>query len=573
MSARSRIIQFALAVLFGLSRAACARPVQSGTPRDQEAEIRSLYARQQWEAILRKIPRSAKGPADLKYYRGMALAHLGRWAEARATLEAGWKQSSRDERFPVALAEVAYRQNDFAGARRCLRRALKLKPGDRYAVEFLASLYFLQDNLDAALEEWNRIGEPRIRWIETDPPARTDPELLDRAFAIAPASTLKLGDLRTTRARLDNLGVFPRYRFDLVPAADAQAANRYDLRFSPIERNGWGQGKLEALLATLGGLPYETLNPRYANFRRRAINFSSLVRWDDAKRRLLLRVSAPLHDDPAWRYTLFADGRDEHWNLSDTFHAAGPPLSDLQFRRIELGATVRRVVNGRLAWSTGIVVARRTFGHFSASAFASNPAFTDCESIEGRAGTRAVLLDDPARRFRLESGVSARFGRNFGSGRFARGLAMLKANWSPKAEGDDWETSEEIRAGAVSQNVPLDELFMLGLDRDNDLPLRAHIGTKDGMKGNAPLGDRFLLSNWEIDKNVYSNGWVQLRLAPFLDSGHITDGSGPFGEKEWLWDTGAELKVRVLGGVQAVLTYGKDLRTGRNTFYATIVRH
>ena len=35
---------------------------------------------------------------------------------------------------------------------------------------------------------------------------------------------------------------------------------------------------------------------------------------------------------------------------------------------------------------------------------------------------------------------------------------------------------------------PFDELFMLGLERDNDLEMRGHIGTRDGRKGSAPLG-------------------------------------------------------------------------------------
>ena len=33
---------------------------------------------------------------------------------------------------------------------------------------------------------------------------------------------------------------------------------------------------------------------------------------------------------------------------------------------------------------------------------------------------------------------------------------------------------------------------MLGLERDNDLPMRAHIGTRDGRKGSAPGGAQLL---------------------------------------------------------------------------------
>jgi len=44
-----------------------------------------------------------------------------------------------------------------------------------------------------------------------------------------------------------------------------------------------------------------------------------------------------------------------------------------------------------------------------------------------------------------------------------------------------------------------------------------------------------------------------------------------FGSRRWLWDTGAQCKVRVLGSVTVVLIYGRDLRGARNIFYGTLV--
>jgi hypothetical protein len=113
---------------------------------------------------------------------------------------------------------------------------------------------------------------------------------------------------------------------------------------------------------------------------------------------------------------------------------------------------------------------------------------------------------------------------------------------------------------------------MLGLERDSDLWLRAHVGLRDGRKGSAPLGRNYFLSNWESDKNLYSNGLVTLQLGPFFDSGKITDPSATLGSEKWLFDTGAQAKLRVLG-VGVVFSYGKDLRTGNNAFFTTVSRH
>ena len=99
--------------------------------------------------------------------------------------------------------------------------------------------------------------------------------------------------------------------------------------------------------------------------------------------------------------------------------------------------------------------------------------------------------------------------------------------------------------------------------------LRGHAGTDDGRKGAAPLGRRYFLANWEVDKRVYSNGLFTVKLGPFVDNGAIADSSGLFGSQKWLWDTGAQCKIRVLSSVTVVLIYGRDLRGGKNVFYGT----
>ena len=47
-----------------------------------------------------------------------------------------------------------------AEAKRNLRTALHRNPDDRYANDFLATLYQLDGNTEAALKYWNRLGKP-----------------------------------------------------------------------------------------------------------------------------------------------------------------------------------------------------------------------------------------------------------------------------------------------------------------------------------------------------------------------------------------------------------------------------
>jgi hypothetical protein len=74
-----------------------------------------------------------------------------------------------------------------------------------------------------------------------------------------------------------------------------------------------------------------------------------------------------------------------------------------------------------------------------------------------------------------------------------------------------------------------------------------------------------------MDKIVYRAPFVVFRVGPFLDSGKTYDPSAYFGSPKWMWDTGAQLKIRVLGSFEFVLGYGKDLRSGRNSFFTTVL--
>src|SRR5262249_1951476 len=137
---------------------------------------------------------------------------------------------------------------------------------------------------------------------------------------------------------------------------------------------------------------------------------------------------------------------------------------------------------------------------------------------------------------------------------------------------DDYELYSRFGTGRMFGQVPLDELYALGLERDNDLWLRGHIGTQGGKKGSSPMGREYVLWNWEADKIVHQNGFLTVRLGPFVDIGRITDPSGDLISRGWLCDPGVQSKVSLFGGLRVIFSYGKDLRSGRNAFYITAQR-
>jgi len=516
----------------------------------------------------------AKGPADqsseFDFLEGVALARLEKWPEAKLAFDAGLRKAPNDPRFLVELAGIAYKQKDFRTAKDQLHAALRLNPQDAYAREFLATVYFLEGNLEAALTYWNPEDKPRLRHMVFAPPLQLKESLRKRAIAFNAPQILSQGALLTTQARLDNLGVFSSRRIELAPADSGD----YDVTLHLAERNGWGDSKFEGVVSLLSGLPYATVYPEFYNLGHDAVNLTSLARWDSEKRRVFLALSTPLYGDPGLRLQVYADARNENWNLSQTFFGVGTPLTDLNMRRAAFGLEVHSIVNGRWNWSAGADIANRNFRNVSAVASpAERTFFTGSTSLAGRLSFERAMLRVPERRFTLDSSAEARAGREFadGLGPFATLRGSLRAHWFPRAQGEDYEMQAQIRAGGTAGKATLDELFQLGIERDNDLWLRGHAGTFDGRKGAAPLGRRFFLANWEMDKNIYENGFFTVKLGPFLDSGAVADSSGLFGSRSWPWDSGAQCKVRVLGALTIVLSYGRDLRGGHNVFYGTVL--
>jgi len=482
------------------------------------------------------------------YERGMALARGDQWDEARATFLEGQRKAPRDKRFPLELAGIAYRDRDLPAARRLLQQALHLDPHDRYGNNFLGTLYFLEGNLDAALRYWNAVGKPLLEDVRFDPPPRLDPALLGRLPAFSAGGMLAAADLQTTRARLDALGVFRRYRIELI----AKPEERFGVAVTTVERPRWNN-----LPALLRGLPFQTGHFDLLNVRGSGVNWTSLLRWDAQKRRAATTVEGPLRQDPARRYALWLDTRREVWNTGEA--------EDFRLGKEEFGAELRMLSGPRLEWRSGVQVARR--------AFSNAPELRPGTSLGYRTGVSYRWLTLPERRLEADSSARWEVARMLTGTRdvFSRTQASVSARWLPRALGTDVAMTTRFRAGKTLGRTPFDELFLLGIERDNDLWLRGHAGTRHGKKGSAPLGRDYALLNWEIDKELFRHSLFTILAGPLLDAGRPFGAARPSDPEQWLWDAGAQLKVRVLGSWTAVLSYGRDLHSGRGAFYISFL--
>jgi len=256
---------------------------------DPHENLESLYKlrdRGAWQEIVDSTASVRQLDVERRFLRGVALAHLGRLPEAETELKQAAEQGGpKSGKILVELAGVQFRQKRLDESSKNLRRAIPLGQTDPYVINFLASLYYLQGNLEAAVKYWNRVGKPNIQELTVSPAGILNPLLLDRALAVSPYSDLDLRSLRLTDLRLEMLDIFAGRRYDLSARPDGQ----FDLSIQTAEKADLpGDSALRSLAMVARELPFQTINADFRNIRRSAVNWSSAMTM---RRRPRVRLS------------------------------------------------------------------------------------------------------------------------------------------------------------------------------------------------------------------------------------------------------------------------------------------
>lgn len=538
-------------------------PSASSQPSDLSI-IRKLFDEQRWSELAERAATALHGDADAGYYYGVALAQLGRWDEARAALLEARRRQPSDKRTAIELGGIAFKHQRYKEAARWVRLGLQLDPSDTYANDFLATIYYLQDNLPAALKYWNQVGKPHIGSVRVVPELRVQPAVLDRAFAFSAAGTLQLHEFVASEKRVSGLGIFPVHRFRL----NARDDGAFDVAFDARERNGWGSG-WRGLLAALRGIFAQTVYPEYFNIVGGATNITSLVRWDAQKRRVAGTLSSVPWQNPKYRYRVSFDARNENWELRRSFTGFAPVLGAINLRRTSVLAEIASFSSAAWTWTAGGELSFRDYRGIQAGVALPDGVMLKGYQLKQLSTLTYNWRKSPEKRFESDLTLSSQLGSIYSSPPrlFEKLEGSVAARWFPQIQGDDYATTGAVYLGRIAGTAPFDELYTLGVHRDNPLRLRAHLATRDGRKGSAPLGRAYVLINSDFDKELYRYRLVTAGLGAFVDSGKSLDPL-PGLENRWMWDTGVQLKFRAFGfGVAFV--YGKDLRTGNNAFYLT----
>ena len=528
--------------------------------------IQQLYNQERWQDLLDSFSNVTKYTPDLIFYKGMAFAQLSRYQEAEDTFQQGLMLAPGDKRFYQELAGLNFKKRNYGQAKKLLTQAHELDAEDEYTKDFLGTIYFLEENLEAALVYWNELSKPQIRELKIEPLPDVDPVLLDGAFATSPYSVLTISDLYQTQRTLNQLAVFSTYRIRLKPSQD----NKYDLVLQPVERPTWSRQPIERTFRTFRNIFLETIHPEFYNLDNHGTHLLSTFRWDQENLRASATVSFPFKSKAATHVLIYADLRKEEWDLSQSVEGALFADEFLEMSWTKAAVELNSQAGSRWEWFNGASLSKVDFSG-SPEALKSDSLFSTGWSIEYFAGIEADLIRIPQKRLMVNASTRLSVAKKFGVDpfRFAKLEGVVSTKWFPQSKGDDLLTQLQLRVGKGYGDIPFEELYVLGVEKDSNLWMRGHNGLKEKRKGSNPIGSEYALMNFEIDKILYEHSLFQWKLSPFLDFGGIRDSNEIFGSNEWLIDAGMQSKLRVLSNFSLVLTYGKNLRTGANTFYFT----
>jgi hypothetical protein len=450
-------------------------------------------------------PAAAAESYDDLVKRGVESGRAGRVEEARQSLE---RAVFLEPRRPEALVErggLRFLAKEYDAAITDFERALALRSDD-YTREMLATSLFLDGRKEAALREWNRLGEPVVQDVRVLGTQGVAPADVRREVTVETGEMLEPKHLEGTRLRLNETALFRSTSVRPVPLGGGKA----DVEVAVVERHGLWDHWAEFLARSAVYALSEKVRLRYYNLLGTRIMLTGEYKWESTQPRLegSLYWSRPV----GLPLTLYVDGVTARptYQLDES----------LTLRTRGAGFGVRHVFGSRTVVQAGARWRHRTF---------TPPRFDapdgDLNGVD--AGVETQWMSQP--RQRLQSALyffqaTEALGSEF---IYPRGLAIVRY-YRTLAGDDEGELpgsviATQVQWGIGGTGMPVDDMFAPGTASEADMPLRAHRQKQNGVLGYTPIGRNALVANVEFRQRVLNHKLGQAGFVLFYDGGRISD--------------------------------------------------
>lgn len=436
---------------------------------------------------------------------------------------AGWRE----------LAGVRFLQSRWAEASDLAERAARLDPGDDQGWNLLATSRFLNDQPDAALAAWNRIGRPPIDLIHVTGLSRTRQPVVIDVVDLPARELLTPARHRRAARRLHELPSAALTRLSYRPLPGGLA----EIDAVVVERPTVPRGVARVAAAVATAWLHRELRLEIAAPTGSGELLTVAWRWWEARPRLAMTLAVP-----AVSWLPGVTTIEGSWERQAY---ATPAISQDQRRRG--GVSVADWATGAVRWRTGVALDRWAHdNHVSADA-----------AIDVRlAGDRVSIGVDAAGWVPLGS-----------TARFASG--GVSSAWRSTRESD--RASWAIAAGiaAASAAAPFDLWPGAGTEHARAPLLRAHPLLDDGIVSGPAFGRRLAHGTMEYQHPLLVTPAGSIRLAAFADTAKPWRQAGMVERGSWHADVGAGLRLALPGGAGTLrVDVARGLRDRRTVLSA-----
>lgn len=269
------------------------------------------------------VPRECRSDVD----RARSAAAGGRLAEADRLLAGS---DCREE--PALLRELAgvsLRRGRVAEAIDLARRALRLAPDDAHTARTLATALYVSGEPEAALEAWNRVGEPTVDLVRVAGLRRVSHRPVARLLGIRGGDRLTPRSLRLARRHLGDLPAAALSRVEYTPTGGGRA----DVVAGLAERTGLPDAPVPLAATAVRAAIYRELALTAVSPLGLGETWSGTWRWWDGRPGASFALAAPASFGPPAVWRVAGDWERETYRLD-------APVTQVRAREERAGAAL-----------------------------------------------------------------------------------------------------------------------------------------------------------------------------------------------------------------------------------------
>jgi len=473
--------------------------------------------------------------------QGVRLARSGDHDSAEAALSTALELCPTSAAAARELAGLRFVQSRWQEAAQLATRAAARAPDDAHAWRLLASSRFVQNDVDGALEAWNRIGEPRIDLLRVEGLDRTRYAIVEGLLGLTPRSELTAMKLRRARRRLAMLAAASASRVDYRPVPGGLA----EVDVAVVERSPFPGPAAIGVFAAHALTEREFLLDVAApgGGTRWIVGW----RWWAARPRVGLSFVAPA-----------AFGRSGLWRLDGFWEQQSYAVSERPD-----GEAPTRQDRKRLA----LTYADWTGGHTRVELGAALDRWDRSRSYVAMLGSveQRLMGDRLAARARGTFWPTLNRAARFGSGGF-------DLRWrSSSTSTSEREPLLVGRAGveSASARAPFGVWPGADIGHARDALARAHPLLNRGVIDGGIFGRTLAHSSVELQATMLARGLVHMGLAVFADVARAWHSLEHQAGDRTQIDVGAGLRVRVAGHPRTLrIDVAHGVRDGRTVISA-----